>query len=62
MSKIKLGDVCDILGSAGIDYGLNDYSDFMSIDDKEFHRLLAKYRNAREKLLDYVDYDEFDQS
>lgn len=42
----------------GFDYVFVHYSDFEDIKDEEFHRLRKEFIEARDKLGDYVGWDD----
>lgn len=41
--------------SEGFDFALVEYSDWKNIKDAKFQRLLRKFRDAREYLMDYIE-------
>ncbi len=59
--------VIGVIGSEGFDYSFRDYSSFDEVKDKEFHKLRNAYKNAANKLENFLreqaegqdlDYDE----
>lgn len=46
--------VQDRVEMEGFDYTFRFYSDFDDIQDKEFHRLRAAYKQAAEELAEYI--------
>lgn len=50
--------IIDLIENEGVDYAFNYASDFSDISDSTFHELLKNYRDSRQALLDYIDYEE----
>lgn len=53
---MKLEDVRDIVDSEGFDYGFRFYSEFLEVEDEEFHRRRAAYVEAARELDDYLPH------
>ena len=53
------------INNEGLDYALEDYSDFSEVEDNEFHRLRKEYLKIAGELRRYVsdnlskDFEEF---
>jgi len=58
MTGKEVNYIQETIANEGIDYGLNDYTDFEEVKDKRFHNLLQDYRESRKDLLAYVGLDE----
>ena len=54
MNKQEMKYVLNTIESEGFDYCFRDYSDFDDIEDPEFHKLREAYKDAANKLEDYV--------
>lgn len=58
---MKEDDREDLIGridNEGFDYAFAYYSDFEEIEDDEFHKLRNEFLNSRQKLMDYIGYEE----
>lgn len=49
--------VLSTVDNEGFDYAFVHYSDFEDIEDKEFHELRKNFLEAREKLANYIGFD-----
>jgi len=58
MGELDRQSVIDIIDQEGFDYSFAHFSSFEEIRDKKFHELRAAYIDARNALLDYIDFDE----
>lgn len=58
MTEEELQRVREIISVEGFDYAMTEYGDCCDVEDNKYHRLLAKYRKARQDLLDYVGEEE----
>lgn len=49
--------VLAVVENEGFDYAFNHYSDFEEIKDEEFHQLRKNFLEARQKLAQFIGFD-----
>jgi hypothetical protein len=54
MESQEMKYVLSKIENEGFDYCFRDYSDFEDIEDSEFHKLREAYKEAADKLEEYV--------
>jgi hypothetical protein len=54
MNKEDRNYLLSKIDNEGFDYTFIDYSDFEDINDDKFHRLRNEYKQAKEKLAEYL--------
>ena len=58
MDELDRQSVIDIIDQEGFYYTFAHFTSFEDIRDKKFHELRNAFLDARNALLDYLDFDE----
>lgn len=57
MDEVERQHVIGIIEDEGFEYAFVDYTDFEFVSDEKFHQLRAAYLDARNALVDYLDFE-----
>ena len=55
MNKEQKEEVLYTIDAEGFDYAFRDYSNFLQIEDEEFHKLRLAYKRAANELEAYLN-------